>query len=375
VPPTDPNPTDLLFWDNFDTDVYSTFGQIDWDFVADQTLTFALRWDQERREVNNNVPNTTSALFYGGGGPINPAFVSNPTGIPDREETFNQFQPKVTWSWTVNDNVNTYASYGVGFRSGGFNSLGSADTVNNNFGTFDTAPQNIRDEYDKEVSKAFEAGVKSEWLDRRLRVNAAAFNTTVEDNQFFNFFAGSFGLLRIVTNIDEVEVNGLELDTEYLLTDTVSLTAAYGLIDSEIKENKNRPYTEGNDVPLAPESTGSIGIQYVNEISSGLELTARLDWQYVGETWFSEVQDDVTTNAFTGFGFGQSDFGKAQRDDYDMVNARIGVESEHWSITAWGQNITDEEYVEEIIPAPEFGGSFIHPSQGEAYGVDVSYKF
>jgi iron complex outermembrane receptor protein len=391
VPPTGRNPTDLLFWDDFDTDVYSTFGQIDWDFVTDQTLTFALRWDQERRKVSNKVPDTTSAQIFGALGPqgtINPAFNLYPGDIPDRNETFNQFQPKVTWSWIANDNINTYASYGVGFRSGGFNSLGSEATVESNFGSFDTAPQNIRDEYDKEISKAFEVGVKSEWLDRTLRLNASAFHTEVEDNQFFNFFAGSFGLLRVVTNIDEVEINGLEIDGQYLLTEEFSVDASYGVINSEIKKNRNRPYTEGNDAPLAPETTANIGLQYAKEIRSGLELVARIDWRYVGDTWFSEVQDDTTTNGFTDlmplygglgatapFGFGQSNFKNAQRDAFDVVNARLSLEGEHWKITAWGENIFDEEYVEEIIPAPEFGGSFIHPSKGEAYGVDISYKF
>ena len=60
----------------------------------------------------------------------------------------------------------------------------------------------------KEVSEAFEVGIKTEWLDRRLQINAAVFRTDIEDNQFFEFFAGPFGLLRVVTTIDEAEVLG-----------------------------------------------------------------------------------------------------------------------------------------------------------------------
>ena len=44
-------------------------------------------------------------------------------------------------------------------------------------------------------------------------------------------------------------------------------------------------------------------------------------------------------------------------------------------MTLWGRNMTDEEYLQEIIPAPEFGGSFIHDSPGRSYGVEMSYKF
>jgi iron complex outermembrane receptor protein len=60
---------------------------------------------------------------------------------------------------------------------------------------------------------------------------------------------------------------------------------------------------------------------------------------------------------------------------YDTLNARISLSGEQWDVTLWGKNITDEEYLEEVIQAPEFGGSFIHPGARDAYGVDFSYRF
>ena len=57
------------------------------------------------------------------------------------------------------------------------------------------------------------------------------------------------------------------------------------------------------------------------------------------------------------------------------MNLRIGLESEKWAITAWGRNLGDEEYLQEVIPTPEFGGSFIHPSALRSYGVDLRYNF
>ena len=44
-------------------------------------------------------------------------------------------------------------------------------------------------------------------------------------------------------------------------------------------------------------------------------------------------------------------------------------------MTAWGRNVADEDYLAEIIPAPEFGGSFIHDAPGDSYGLDVNFKF
>jgi iron complex outermembrane receptor protein len=95
-----------------------------------------------------------------------------------------------------------------------------------------------------------------------------------------------------------------------------------------------------------------------------------LRWQ----TWFSPVGETLP-NLFTGFGFGNGDFSKQKRDAYSTLNLRLGVEGENWSATAWGRNVGDEDYLQEIIPAPEFGGSFIHDAPGRSYGVDVTYSF
>jgi iron complex outermembrane receptor protein len=70
-----------------------------------------------------------------------------------------------------------------------------------------------------------------------------------------------------------------------------------------------------------------------------------------------------------------SNMGKAKRDAYDTINARMALSNENWTFTLWGRNLGDEEYLQEVIPAPEFGGSFIHPSALRSYGLDVTYRF
>ncbi|KAA1193389.1 TonB-dependent receptor [Pseudohalioglobus sediminis] len=379
-----PNPTDLLFWDDFDTTVYAAYGQLEFDLTDTLELALAARYDYEDREVSNKVPNVNgSGLNINLPGKINPALESNPAGIPDRDDSFSHFQPKATLNWAASDNVNLYASYGVGFRSGGFNSVGTEDLLNFWFnagfggaGEAVDAQLLVTDEYDKEVSTAYEIGLKSELFDNRLRLNAAIFRTDVEDNQFFEFFAGPFGLLRSVTTIDEMYVQGFEADFTFLVTDGLSFYGGIGLLDSEIEENRNRPLSEGNDVPQAPDTTGNLGVEWVLPLGS-FDLVSRLDWQYVGETWFHTLQGEETPtiwNAFFGPGFNQN-FSRSSRDAYDTLDLRIGLESEHWMITAWGRNLTDEDYLQEVIPAPEFGGSFNHQSAQRSYGLDFSYRF
>jgi len=391
VDPAGPNPTDLLFWDDFETSVIAVFGEIAYDVSDTFELSLALRWDQEDRKVKNKVPNvaasglninTLGPTFEPG--PINPGFLTNPTGIPDRSRKFDQWQPKLTALWTATDNVNLYASYGIGFRSGGFNSLGSADLLNLWFNTgFGGAGEAvdaqlvISDEYEKEVSTAFEFGIKTELFDSRLRLNASVFNTDVEDNQFFEFFAGPFGILRVVTTIDELNIQGFEADFAWQASEMISVFGGIGLMDSEIEKNINRPLSVGNPVPQAPEETYNLGVQFDTPVGNSLDLYLRADWQHVGEMWFHTLQTEPVPNIWRAFGFGpvSTDFSKSKRDAYDTLNLRVGLDGESWSLAAWARNLTDEEYLEEVIPAPEFGGSFNHQAHGVSYGLDLQYRF
>ncbi|HXW10692.1 MAG TPA: TonB-dependent receptor [Steroidobacteraceae bacterium] len=400
VPASGPNPTDLLYDDDFSSKVYAVFGQVAYDVVDNLELALALRYDSEDREVSNNVPTCADGgdrcfaqtpNFGAGWGflvplpyYINPAYQTDPalatSGIPNRSETFEQLQPKVSLNWNLTDGFALFASYGYGFRSGGFNSSGSSATADVWYGalTLDDGTQNlseVSDQYDKEVSKAAELGFKSYFLDRSVSLNAALYHTTVEDMQFFNFFAGPFGLLRVVTNIDEVTIQGAEIDARWQINEMFTVFAGYGITDGNIDKYSGRPYTKGNEVPYAPEYTGNIGAEATFPVTESLELIARIDGTFVGETWFHPVQEERLPNLFGYFGFGQGEFSKQVRDPYAVFNARLTLQGANWGVTAWGRNISDEDYLAEIIPAPEFGGSFVHDAPGDSYGVDLSYRF
>jgi len=398
VPPTGPNPTDLLFSDTFDTSVLSAFGQIEYDVSNKMEIAVALRYDYEDRTVSNNVPNVSASglnvnTFVNGVlGPINPALSANPNGIPDRSRSFSHFQPKVTLSYALTNNINSYASYGVGFRSGGFNSVGTKDTLDFWFNSSGTGTPGdvvnaqllVSDEYDKEVTTNIEFGLKSKLMDNRVRLNGAVFRTTVEDNQFFEFFAGPFGLLRAVTTIDELEIQGFEIDVEADLTDHFKVFAGLGLLDSQIKENRSRPLTVGNKAPQSPDTSYAFGFVFEKPVNDDYWITTRIDYQYTGETYFHTLQGEQTPTIWDFFGTlgggvppgpHPQNFDNAKRESYFTINARIALEADTWTLAIYGKNITDEKYLQEIIPAPEFGGSFPHPSALAEFGVEFTYNF
>ena len=376
VPSSGKNPTDLMFDDSFNTDVFSLFGQVSFDLSDVTELSIEGRYDKEKRSVNNNVPGVASALYYGGGAPINPAMASVGDTIPSRSKSFDQFQPKISLT-TQGENTTVYASYGVGFRSGGFNSSGSAALINSQLNIPVGAGLGVSDTFNKEVSKSFELGFKGRYLDGRLEVNGALFETDVDDNQFFEFFAGPWGLLRVVTSIDQLDISGSELDFKYALTDTLRLDGGIGFTDGEIKKNDHRPGTVGNNAPLAPEHTLNLGLQYESSFSANYDLVLRADYMQVGETWFHTVQDNqqpAVWGALLGFPV-DSDMSKSVRDEYSLIDLRASLIGEKLTLTVWGRNIADEEYLAEVIPAPEFGGSFIHEAPYATYGIDLKYNF
>ena len=116
-----------------------------------------------------------------------------------------------------------------------------------------------------------------------------------------------------------------------------------------------------------------------------MNIFARVDAQWVGETWFHTVQSGERPTIFMplfelGFGpgagaFGTAEYSNALRNEYSTVNLRLGLEGENWSVTAFALNLSDEKYLEEVIPAPEFGGVFNHPNSRQRYGVEVGFSF
>ena len=362
-----------------------------------------MRWDREERDVSNGVPIPSQRVstridycasigpgfcsFDGvtplGGTPLNPAFITDFTtgivtdSIADRSATFTELQPKLSLRVNLSEQFSVFGSYGIGFKSGGFNNIGGTETIQfflvdagTPFGTQLVAPPEF---FDKETSGAFELGFKSRLLDGRLELNGALFSTDVDDMQFFEFFVGPFGLLRVVENIDEVSLQGIELAGTYQVTDNLTLSAGYSTVDSEIDANRIRPNTVGNDSPSVPEFTFNFSGQYVRPITSEMSFVGRVEYSHTGDTWFHTVQNNVVPA--TLFGGPDADFSRSQVEAYGLTNLRLGLETDRWRVTLFANNLFDEDYIAEVITAPEFGGSFVHPGTEATAGLEFGINF
>ncbi len=390
VPAGSPYSTEQLLSDRFESKIFGVFGQAQYDITPSLEGSVALRYDSEDRSVSNLVPTGARTLFidyngppYTGGAPLNPALdpFLNPGGLKGRSKTYEELQPKFSLRWKATADWTVYGDWGVGFKSGGFNNQGSATTINTFINPVRTAagfqPVRIQDDYRKEVSRQFEIGAKGRLLDGKLFVDVSAFDNSVKDMQFFEFFVGPFGLLRVVSNIDEVKLRGAEIGLQYRVTPDFRLEGSYAFVDSKIDKNRTRPETVGNKSPYTPDYTWNLAAQYDREVAQDTTLHARVDVRGVGPTWFHAVQGQTNPTVFelSFGGLGRANYTPSQRDAYTTTDLRVGVEHKGWTVTAFGQNIFDERYLAEVIPAPEFGGIFISPGAGSRYGVSLGYRF
>jgi iron complex outermembrane receptor protein len=122
-------------------------------------------------------------------------------------------------------------------------------------------------------------------------------------------------------------------------------------------------------------------------MSNGMELSFRADYRMVGPTVFSTVQEnDVPTQnvfLFLGFGLdvptsqflGTGNFANTERESYEVLNLRATLRADNWRVTAFANNALDEEFLAEVIPAPEFGGSFFSPGPQARYGIEIGFDF
>lgn len=81
---------------------------------------------------------------------------------------------------------------------------------------------------------------------------------------------------------------------------------------------------------------------------------------------------EVPAVLFGGLG---TSFAKTKVDGYGITNLRLGIGSDRWRITAFARNLFDEEYVGEVILAPEFGGGFVTPGNARTAGIEMQFMF
>ena len=243
------------------------------------------------------------------------------------DDTWDDIAPKFSVDYAITEQVMGYATVAKGFQSGGFNSMSTSSEY---------------DSYDSEELWSYEIGVKSQLFENRLIVNAALFYMDIDDMQVTESIdPGTY-----ISNAATAVSYGVELEVQAKITPQFSMTGSIGYTNVEFDEYRDASgdYSD-NKAPNVPEYTFAIGCQY----RPGNGFYAGADLVGVGKTYLER------TNTY-------------ERGAYQLINAKIGYESESWDVYLYGKNIFDEDYsmVDE---------SYITYSEPREIGVKFTYRF
>jgi len=245
--------------------------------------------------------------------------------------------------YTVNEDVMVYGSIAQGYKSGGFQ-----DTPPNTLGA--------QTPYDPETVLSYELGLKSEYMNRRLRVNGALFYMDYQDLQVE--FTNDVCLCNIVSNASDAKIQGLEIDVNFAATENLLVWLSGSLLDTEYEDYViSTGDFSGNQMQRTPDTQANVGFEYTASIGGwGRALKARLSY-----TW----QDDMPW-AHTNVSWEES---------YGLLDGRLALSPEgaRWTAALWGRNLTDEDARANVI---EFlGGDMSLYNPPRTYGVEFGYRF
>lgn len=262
------------------------------------------------------------------------------------EDSNDEFNYLLGVDHRFNDAVMIYANTGSGYRSGGANLAEDSENPGQ-WGEF--APEDVTN---------YEAGMKSDWMDRRLRVNVALFYQDYEDYQYTRVELAGGVPVRSGYTVDAT-IQGSELEVSALLPADFTLTASWGYIDSEIDGGDN----DGDALPSIPENTYSIVLGKSFQVGDG-SLDFRVLYNYRDEIYNGVGRIEETTV-----------------DARELVNLSATYEQGPWTLTGYVNNATDEEYYRGILYSPSIPGlglaglNFTSLGVPRVAGVKLGYAF
>jgi iron complex outermembrane recepter protein len=302
------------------TEDTAVFAEVSFDLTDTLTLTLGGRSSNENFRAESYTPLEPI------GNPQTPnTNIFNRTirlvgGVPViQDASFSAFTPRIVLQKQFTDSVMGYVSYSEGFDGGGINARFEPSLPNNGI-----------QPYDGEVLANVEIGVRSDLLDRRLRLNATYFDGTWEDIQVAEVLVIS---TTTTTNAGEAKISGLEIEGEFRPSDLFALNFALGTLDTRYTDvGLATTISVNSRFPFAPERSYSVGVQFDNHLQNGAALTTRFDYGWISD--FETFRDD----RFVSFG--------GANDAYGLLSGRFTYTppNANWDISLFGTNLTNEFY-------------------------------
>jgi len=243
---------------------------------------------------------------------------------------FTEFTPTANFQYHFTDEAMGYVSFAKGFKTGGWTTRLTSPLP----------PGSPAQSFGPETDRTYEIGLKSEWLDRQLIVNTAAFVSHYDGIQLT--FQESTS--PVTENAGNAEIKGFEVEVQSLLGEHFSLNSNLGYMDAHYLEvNKFAQATTGAELPKTPRLKLSVSPDAHTKLPNGATLRLGVDYTHT-----SEMYNDVQNTALL------------ERPKVDFFNASASVvgPNDKVTFTLGGTNITDKRFI--TTGQPQIAGGVVY---------------
>lgn len=304
------------------------FGEVNFALTDQLDLTVGVRYNEEEAEDYDITPTEAIMPELPDSNAVGNVFAGTKTVVGTAD--FDSTTPRVSVSYRWNDNLMGYASYAEGFGAGGIN-------VNPVLGVVP---------FEAEELKNYEVGMRSDWLDGRVRFNLTLFDGTWEGIQVSEAppDPNNPGLTLpnpITTNAGEAKIDGIEIETVFAPTDNWRFDVNIGDLNTKYTDiGTTTQIALDSPFKLAPESSYSIGAEYQGELGNGGSILGRVDYGWMDDYFLSEALRQ-----------------QRLQESFALVNARIQYEppEANWRVSVFGTNLGDERYLNSGFLSGGFG--------------------
>ena len=309
---------------------------------------------------------------------------------------------KATLNWQATDDVLFFASYAEGYRPA---------TQNRNAGQLATNQSGVFENYVvpavavTDTLTSYELGMKSQFFDRSLQINATFYFSDIEDLQVSRFDPSNVAFLFFIENVGDAEAKGLDVDFQWAATEGLTLSGAFSILGTELTKLNSQlegiAVPTGSDLPLAPSFAGNLRARYdiwLPGMEGNAYLAASLNHRgksVSGVVGSAEFMDDTLfrqSGLYSGLKLKHEEgtFGTVEIPDgaggtrlpsnsrfvnpsATTFNVAVGLEKDSWMAELFIDNLNNEE-----APIMQIAGHYtpaITVQRPRTIGLRVSYDF
>lgn len=327
------------------------FGQLEYKVTDKLKLIAGARYTREHKSFTS----AESQSFQSGGIDNFAPPIVFPT--ESRKLTDSKFNWRLGLNYNFTPAVMVYTTAATGFKSGGFNG---------GFLSQDPAERARQLQPIKpETVTSFEVGLKSEFLNRRVTLNLAAFYNDYRNQQVFLLANIGGTPVNVLDNAKKARTYGLDAELTVRPVPELTLSAQAGLLRTKLVEYvpgvaAGLPDYSGNQLAMAPKTTLSLTADWRHPVGPG-EFGIQLNANYRSHQYF-----DNSNDPFVG------------QDGYWLENLRVsyGIKDSRWEIAGFVRNLSDKKYLTYISNlTTNFGLLEGMVGTPRSYGVELNCRY